>query len=78
MNKVKKLRRKMNRIRQQVLAIQDACDHPGSRRTYLLRWNTGNYDPMANCKWVDYTCRDCKRSWQVDGHGGLVGKEKKS
>lgn len=44
--------------------LQAVCTHPNVVEKY--RGNSGNYDPTADCYWIENTCPDCGKKWNVD------------
>lgn len=63
---IEKLFQQRDKLNQKIKAYQEACTHekvkvkPGS--------NTGNYDPYADCWWVDVHCQDCDSRMCYDSH----------
>lgn len=46
--------------------IQKECTHPKEGLDETARSNTGNYDPSADCYWVDFHCTLCDKRWSED------------
>jgi hypothetical protein len=63
--RVAELKHGMELAQKEINRIQDVlCDHSNKEGTHGS--NTGNYDPSADCYWVQYACPDCKKRWTVD------------
>ena len=60
----------------ELVAIQKACPH--NDKTGRYGSNTGNYDPSADCYWINVSCEDCGRTWSIyddeDGYKGFNGR----
>lgn len=41
--------------------LQSICGHISLHKKFQL--STGNYDPTADCYWIDYYCPDCAKRW---------------
>lgn len=65
-----------SRLSQELYALQDACPH--NDKTGKYGSNTGNYDPSADCYWINVACCDCGRTWSIyddeDGYKGFNGR----
>jgi hypothetical protein len=63
-------------LTRELSALQDACPHNDKTGKYGA--NTGNYDPSADCYWINVSCEDCGRTWTIyddeDGYKGFNGK----
>ncbi len=56
--KIQKLFKKRGIIDQQIRDIQNGeCSHVALVAKYGA--DTGNYDPSADCYWIDVDCEDC-------------------
>lgn len=44
--------------------LQKLCTHPCVTKKY--RSNTGNYDPSADCYWIEWSCPDCGKYWTTE------------
>lgn len=42
--------------------LQELCTHPNVEKKY--KGNTGNYDPTADCYWIEFKCPDCQKRWK--------------
>lgn len=60
---VKDLFRQIEILRTQVKFIRDNCKHP--EVLYKYGSNTGNYDPHADCYWVEVTCTHCGQHYTL-------------
>lgn len=67
MNKIQELKEQIKLLEKKIDAIQEECNHPISARIQNPGANTGNYDPTADCYWVDNECGLCEKRWTVDG-----------
>ena len=47
-----------------IYLLQQSCEHPNKSSKYGS--NTGNYDPSADCYWIDHVCTDCGKRWHED------------
>jgi hypothetical protein len=65
-NRIEEIKLQISELTQELAGIQSQCNHPPLARTYKYGSNTGNYDPHADCYWVDYECGLCQRRWTVD------------
>jgi hypothetical protein len=65
MNKIEQLRKNIRDAADQIARIQEECCHPASCLESKQDSNTGNYDPSADCSWVDYTCTLCGKTWRT-------------
>ena len=61
---VKKIKLIQSFLNEQLIALQDTCRHENVEKKY--RSNTGNYDPTADCYWIDFHCPDCEKRWSRD------------
>jgi len=52
-----------------IAAIQAECNHPKSALKQEYKSNTGNYDPTADCYWIDFHCTLCDKWWSEDQPG---------
>ena len=50
-------------LRKFLKALQEKCKHKNLETKYGS--NSGNYDPSADCYWIDYYCPDCNKKWRV-------------
>lgn len=66
MNRIDEIKVQINDLYTELHEIQKQCNHPPLARTYEYKSNTGNYDPHADCYWIDYRCNLCHASWSVD------------
>lgn len=71
MNEQLKIKKKHNRLSEkldsihlEIIQLQDTCTHPNASEKH--RGDTGNYDPTADCYWIEYKCPDCDKFWTVD------------
>jgi len=63
-DKVKKIKLLQSFLDEQLNALQDQCPHDNVEKKYGS--NTGNYDPSADCYWIDFYCPDCEYRWRED------------
>ena len=45
-------------------ALRLMCPHTDATKKYNS--NTGNYDPSADCYWIEWYCPDCNDRWRED------------
>lgn len=62
--KLKRIRKKIESSIKELRALQSECKHPNVNKKYGS--NTGNYDPTADCYWIDFNCPDCEKTWWED------------
>lgn len=55
---------KISKLSDQLMELQSLCSHPDVTKKY--GGNTGNYDPSADCYWIDWRCPDCDKRWTTD------------
>ena len=55
---------KIFKLRNQLGDLQELCTHPDVTKKY--GGSTGNYDPNADCYWIDWDCPDCGKRWRTD------------
>lgn len=55
---------KINKLNDQLKELQSLCPHPDVTKKY--KGNTGNYDPSADCYWIEWHCPDCGKYWITD------------
>lgn len=60
-NAVLKVEKTLKNLRAALKALQDVCKHYSVKKTY--KSNTGNYDPSADCYWIECYCPDCHKHW---------------
>ncbi len=63
MNSVEQLKNEIDKLNKKIALIQSECSHPPSARDSKPGASTGNYDPTADCYWVDHTCGLCQKKW---------------
>jgi hypothetical protein len=61
--RIRALMLKIQKATDEIKLIQLECDHPPATLTEKFGGNTGNYDPSADCYWVDRTCGVCCKFW---------------
>ena len=61
-NKVTRLNKKLQNIQNQILELQEMCDHSGDL-IYEYHGSSGNYDPSNNGYWIEWRCHDCGKFW---------------
>lgn len=44
--------------------LQSTCKHPAVTKKY--QGSSGNYDPSADCYWIEFKCPDCGKRWMED------------
>lgn len=57
----KRLLKKEDSIADAIKSLQEECNHPDRVKKYYS--STGNYDPTADCYWIEYKCPDCGKFW---------------
>lgn len=67
-DKTVKFEQSVASLKQQIHDLKAACTH--TRFVYKYGSNTGNYDPSADCYWIDIACLDCgmKKSYYDDSN----------
>lgn len=58
------IRDKLDKLYEQLAELQTLCPHPDVTKKY--GGSTGNYDPNADCYWIDWNCPDCDKIWSTD------------
>lgn len=58
------LRKKRDLLLDQLVELQELCQHPNVTKTY--KGSTGHYDPSADSYWIDWKCPDCDKFWVTD------------
>ena len=66
MSIVKKLQNEIKYLQNQIREIQNECSHPESCLVKEYKGNTGNYDPTADCYWINFHCKLCDKKWSED------------
>ncbi len=66
MGKVDLLNAEIKKLEDQIRVIQEKCSHPEEAVDKKYRSNTGNYDPSADCYWIDFKCGLCHKFWTKD------------
>lgn len=61
---IEKLEKSIGRARAKVNKLQAVCPHENVDAKYNS--NTGNYDPTADCYWVEVKCLDCGKYMSFD------------
>ncbi len=61
---VAKLRKKIQALNTKIADIRDSCPHTKVKTEYGS--NTGNYDPGADCYWIDVDCLECGQHMHFD------------
>lgn len=56
--------KKRNHWQAELDKLQNVCQHPTPDKKH--KGNTGNYDPTADCYWIEYRCHDCDKRWIVE------------
>lgn len=64
LNKVLKLKAKISKHANKIVAIQDSCPHDNVIK--ITRSDTGNYCKADDSYWYDCKCPDCLRIWTED------------
>lgn len=72
---VERLEKEMQVLADQIALIQSKCSHPKEAVEKKHGSNAGNYDPSADCYWIDYSCHLCKKKWteMTDKNGKVLG-----
>lgn len=60
--RVKEILLELDKLTSELFNIREKCKHKKSTFTY--DFNTGNYDPSADCYWKDHKCSDCGKPWR--------------
>lgn len=55
---------KMITLQNELKEVREKCDHQGDL-TYTYYGSSGNYDPSADCYWIDWHCKDCGKRWST-------------
>jgi hypothetical protein len=63
---IAELKKQIKELQDKIKTIQDSCSHPEQCVTKKYGSNTGNYDPMADCYWIDFKCSLCEKFWTED------------
>lgn len=77
LTRIRRLKSKIADLHSEIARIQDAeCSHPLETLSEKYDGNTGNYDPHADCYWVNRHCGECGKSWHIydheDGYRSLI------
>lgn len=48
---------------EELRALQAECSHPKEGLESVAGSNTGNYDPTADCYWINHHCLLCDKRW---------------
>lgn len=56
--------RREQKLADELKALHNECPHPNATKKY--DGSTGNYDPTADCYWIDYNCPDCGKRWKTE------------
>lgn len=59
-----RITKNLNRWKRKLVDLQAECKHSNVTKKYGA--NTGNYDPSADCYWIDWHCPDCDKRWQTE------------
>ena len=59
-----KLEAKITELHGKITELQETCRH--DNLTYKCGGSSGNYDPSADCYWIDWHCEDCGKRWTTD------------
>lgn len=66
MNIIQDLKTQIKVLEDKIKSIQAECSHPKAAVIEKPGASTGNYDPTADCYWVDHHCTLCDKKWTVD------------
>jgi hypothetical protein len=60
---IKKLRKQIKDLENQIEEIQEECIHPKRCVTKTPRGSSGNYDPSNDRYWYECECSLCEKRW---------------
>lgn len=63
MSIIKDLQAEIEKLQDRIEEIQSECNHPHACVDKEYGGNTGNYDPTADCYWIDHHCKLCDKKW---------------
>lgn len=83
MSKISQIKEQIESLQKELQTLKKVCKH--TRVIYNHGSNTGNYDPSADCYWLDVECIDCGKRMTYDAETdrenyslkGVVGSEVK-
>jgi len=58
--------RRIDKLTNQLIKIQDTCPHPSEKLEIKHKSNTGNYDPTSDVYWTEFKCGTCFKFWTED------------
>jgi hypothetical protein len=62
--RVEEISREISKLERELYEIRKACPHENFKSEYKA--NTGNYDPSADCYWLNVKCLDCGEFMMFD------------
>ncbi len=62
--KAHKITAEIKRLQSALVEHQNKCKHP--KAVKIPKSNTGNYDPSADCYWLECSCETCLKRWTED------------
>lgn len=61
---IKSRKEKIAKLLAEIAAYQCQCEHKNATTKYGS--NDGNYDPSADCYWIEVFCNDCGKFMMFD------------
>lgn len=66
MSIIKDLQDQIEVLQNRIKKIQDECNHPHACVDKKYDGSSGNYDPTADCYWINHHCQLCDKRWTTD------------